>query len=43
MKKQKVKHLSASSLKDELIALLREQFNLRMQKGGGNPVKPHLL
>lgn len=30
-------------LKNELQALLKEQFNLRMQKGMGQPPKPHLF
>lgn len=31
----------AKELRDELDALLREQFNLRMQAGSGQDVKPH--
>lgn len=30
-------------LKQELLALLREQFNLRMQKATGQATKPHLF
>ncbi len=30
-------------LQKELLALLKEQFNLRMQKGVGQPPKPHLF
>lgn len=32
-----------SELKDELFSLLREQFNLRMQKGVGQLTQTHLL
>ena len=32
---------SADELDTELSALFREQFNLRMQKGSGQDVKPH--
>ena len=31
----------AGELQQELEALLREQFNLRMQAGSGQDVKPH--
>ncbi len=34
---------SESELREELMALLREQFNLRMQQGTGQLAKPHLL
>jgi large subunit ribosomal protein L29 len=34
---------SINELQHELKELLREQFNLRMQKGSGQPVKPHLF
>lgn len=32
---------SVDELSTELTALFREQFNLRMQKGSGQDVKPH--
>ena len=32
---------SASELEGELTSLYREQFNLRMQAGSGQDVKPH--
>lgn len=32
---------SVEELSDELLALLKEQFNLRMQKGAGQAPKPH--
>jgi large subunit ribosomal protein L29 len=34
---------SVADLGNELLALLRERFNLRMQKGAGQPIKSHLL
>jgi large subunit ribosomal protein L29 len=34
---------SISDLKNELTALLREQFSLRMQRGLGKPPRPHLF
>lgn len=43
MKATEFRAMSADELKTELMALLKEQFNLRMQKGGGQAVKPHLL
>ncbi len=33
----------ATELKEELLGLLREQFNLRMQKASGQLTKPHLM
>lgn len=33
----------AKALADELAALRREQFNLRMQQGAGQATKPHLV
>ena len=35
MKASELKKKSATELQDELQGLLREQFNLRMQKGSG--------
>jgi large subunit ribosomal protein L29 len=43
MKKNSIKTNDATSLKEELLSLLREQFNLRMQKGSGGAIKPHLF
>lgn len=34
---------SAEALREELLALKREQFNLRMQKTTGQDSKPHLV
>lgn len=34
---------SVDELQQELLALRREQFNLRMQRGSGQTSKPHLF
>ncbi len=34
---------SVDELKEELLALLKEQFNLRIQKGSGQPPKSNLF
>ena len=34
---------SETELKDELLGLLREQFNLRMQRASGQMSKGHLM
>jgi large subunit ribosomal protein L29 len=34
---------SVVELTKEMLALLKEQFNLRIQKGAGQPPKPHLF
>ena len=34
---------SIDELESELLALLREQFNLRMQRGSGQLPRPHLF
>ncbi len=39
--KNELKQKSVEELTTELTALFREQFNLRMQKGSGQDVKPH--
>jgi large subunit ribosomal protein L29 len=43
MKASELKDKSVDDLNKELGDLLREQFNLRMQKGTGQLAKPHLL
>jgi len=43
MNAQDLKVKSEKELRDHLSGLLREQFNLRMQKGTGQLVKPHEL
>lgn len=41
MKANELKTKSKSELHQEVDALLREQFNLRMQKGSGQTTKTH--
>jgi len=41
MKASELKEKSVEDLKTELNGLLREQFNLRMQKGTGQLSQPH--
>jgi len=41
MKASELKDKSVEDLKTELNGLLREQFNLRMQKGTGQLSQPH--
>ncbi|MDG4555341.1 MAG: 50S ribosomal protein L29 [Candidatus Competibacter sp.] len=43
MNVSELRHKSADELKQELLALLREQFNLRMQKATGQASKSHLF
>lgn len=43
MKAAEMRKKSAQDLNKELIDLLREQFNLRMQKGTGQLTKPSAL
>jgi large subunit ribosomal protein L29 len=43
MKASELKEKSMDDLNKELSNLLREQFNLRMQKGTGQLAKPHLM
>ncbi len=38
-----VRGMSAAQLKEELAALRREQFNLRMQQAMGQQAKSHLV
>ena len=42
MKTNKFKEMTVDELKKELMNLLQEQFNLRMQKAMGEIPKPHL-
>ena len=37
------RQMDGKKLQETLAALLKEQFNLRMQKGTGQLAKPHLL
>ncbi len=43
MKAQELQKKSAAELKQEMLALMQEQFNLRMQRGMGQAPKPHLF
>lgn len=43
MKVTELRQKSANELKQERLELLREQFNLRMQKATGQLSKPHLF
>lgn len=40
---KRIRDMSAVQLKDELSALRREQFNLRMQAAMGQQTKSHLV
>ncbi|MBX2878428.1 MAG: 50S ribosomal protein L29 [Granulosicoccus sp.] len=41
MKASDLRSKDQAALEKELSALLKEQFNLRMQRGSGQIVKPH--
>lgn len=41
MKANELREKTVEGLREELNGLLREQFNLRMQKGSGQPPRPH--
>lgn len=43
MKATELREKSAEDLNKQLLELLREQFNLRMQKSSGQLGQPHLL
>ena len=43
MKASELREKTVGELTDELKSLLREQFNLRMQQGAGQPPRPHLF
>lgn len=43
MKASELKQKDAGELRRELLERLREQFNLRMQKGSGQAPRPHLF
>ncbi len=42
-KKKNYAELSSEALKNELTSLLKERFNIHMQKVSGQAVKTHLL
>lgn len=41
MKAADLRNQTESELREELLGLLREQFNLRMQRGSGQMPRPH--
>ena len=41
MKASELRQKTTAELREELLKLLREQFNLRMQKGTGQLARPH--
>ena len=43
MKAVELRKKSLTQLQEELHALLREQFNLRMQRGAGHAMRTHLF
>lgn len=43
METKNLKGKTVADLNEELMGLLREQFNLRMQRGSGQLSKPHQL
>jgi len=43
MKATELRSKSVEDLDKELVELLREQFNLRMQKGTGQLARPHQM
>lgn len=43
MKANELRSKSIDELRQELLAVLKEQFNLRIQKGSGQPPKSHLF
>lgn len=43
MNPNELREKSVADLKNELTALLREQFSLRMQRGLGKTPRPHLF
>lgn len=43
MKATELRNKSVDDLNKELVELMREQFNLRMQKGTGQLARPHQL
>lgn len=43
MKASELREKPIADLEKELVALRKEQFNLRMQMGSGQMVRPHLF
>jgi len=43
MNAKELREKDLPALEEELVALRREQFNLRMQQGSGQNVRPHQI
>ncbi|MEM7209824.1 MAG: 50S ribosomal protein L29 [Pseudomonadota bacterium] len=43
MKANELREKDLAGLEEELVALRKEQFNLRMQMGSGQGVRPHQI
>jgi large subunit ribosomal protein L29 len=43
MKASELRSKSTGDLQNEIIALLKEQFNLRIQRGVGQSTQPHVF
>ena len=43
MKANELREKNAEELQEELMGLLKEQFNLRMQQGSGQLARPHQM
>ncbi|HHL45891.1 MAG TPA: 50S ribosomal protein L29 [Gammaproteobacteria bacterium] len=43
MKASELREKNTSELKEEILSLLQEQFNLRMQRATGQMSKPHRM
>ena len=43
MKAKQLRGKSPAELRETLLELLKEQFNLRMQRGTGQMARPHLM
>jgi large subunit ribosomal protein L29 len=43
MKAKEMREKSSDELSKELVELMREQFNLRMQRGTGQLARPHQM
>ncbi|CAM4432441.1 MAG: 50S ribosomal protein L29 [Legionellaceae bacterium] len=43
MKAKDLRAMNKEALQTEMLAVLREQFNLRIQKSTGQLTKPHLI
>jgi len=43
MKASELREKNATELNEEVLSLLQEQFNLRMQRASGNMSRPHRM